>query len=785
MKKTWTIGIFAGALALGAFALLSQPQTTIEARAVDVLTYTFAPEQKSGNYTYSKYYDVENGGMNWNIPGNQNFSGYMRIGGKDIASVDRTLTCKSPFTEALSKVTVNHNGINDSSFQVHSVKLEVSSDNAFEAANITDTVILTPSFAKGKADSFDFKPSVGIGNAWDANSFYKITFNVTNTNTSSNYGVDLTSIAFYRYGEYVAPEAINVPDVNLYPTKTAALSVTTSPDGSVLPDDATFVIDDEDVATYADGVITGVGLGTTTITVASASAGIQGTASITVSAFPCDLDIGSKYALYSTGTYKYEFNGVISSNVGGGVAYAEIPSCDYPILVGAGLHDGTVTLRVSDKYLYYDETAGGNTLKLKDTLDNEACWVVTKNSEDDYKATTFNSYGGLSPRSIYFNYNSGNVRFAAYTSAQSPIAFYKIVEKELVDFALLPEEEFVAGETRALKVTYDPADATDKALSWSSSNPAIATVDSDGKVTGVAVGEATITASKTIGGVGVERTCVVTVISSQAEHEGTAADPFPVEEAIKVAKGLLITTKSGETINLDNTYSVRGQITAFVTDKADEMSCWIGDNETQVSAATGGFELYKVSKIYGTALADSYPSLAARRMAFHVGAIVTATAKFVYYNQTTPETVSNTADIVFNNWKAAYDFCSGFNGAIGTICADDERTAQSIKGVWDAQAEIYAPLDPTAKELCRARVAVENPDENDSIAVFAAKYNYVCLKYELTDFANRQPANSGSGASGRIAVSADSTLQIVAVIAAGTIVMVGAILFIRKRKQHD
>lgn len=784
MKKTWTIGILAGALALGAFAFLSQPQTTIEAQAVDVLTYTFDPEQNTDNRGYSSYFDVTNGGKNWTIPGNQQFSDYMRIGGKGLTNVDRTLTCTSAFSETLSKVTVNHNGVSNGSFQVNSVKLEVSSDKDFE--NISDTVTLTPSFAKDKKDSFNFKPSVGIGNAWDANSFYKITFNVTYTSTSSNEGVNLTSIAFYRYSDYVAPEVINVPDVNLFPTKTADLSVTTSPNGSVLPDDATFVIDDEDVATYANGVITGVGLGTTTITVASASAGIQGTASITVSAFPCDLDIGSKYALYSTGTYKYEFNGVINNNVGSVVAYTEVPSCDYPIVVGAGLHDGTVTLKVSDKYLYYDETAGGNTLKLKDTLDDEACWVVTKNAEDDFKATTFNSYGGLSPRSIGFNYNSGNnPRFAAYTSTQNPIAFYKIVEKELVDFALLPEEEFVAGETRALKVTYDPADATDKALSWSSSNPAIATVDSDGKVTGVAVGKTTITASKTIGGDSVERACVVTVISSQAEHEGTAADPFPVKEAIKVAKGLLITTKSGQTINLDNTYSVRGQITAFASDKADEMSCWIGDNDTQVSAATGGFELYKVSKIYGTALADSYATLAARRMAFHVGAIVTATAKFTYFSQTTPETVSNTADIVFNNWKEAYDFCSGFNGAVGTICADDKRTAQSIKDVWDAQAVIYGPLDPTAKELCRARVAVENPEVNDSIAVFAAKYNYVCLKYELTDFANRLPTNSVSGASGRITVSTDSTLQILAVIAAGTIAMAGAILFIRKRKHND
>ncbi|MDE6081963.1 MAG: leucine-rich repeat protein, partial [Muribaculaceae bacterium] len=48
------------------------------------------------------------------------------------------------------------------------------------------------------------------------------------------------------------------------------------------------------------------------------------------------------------------------------------------------------------------------------------------------------------------------------------------------------------GETQTLKVTVTPADSTDK-LTWSSSNSEIATVDSEGKITAVKAGEATIT----------------------------------------------------------------------------------------------------------------------------------------------------------------------------------------------------------------------------------------------------------------------------------------------------
>ena len=56
----------------------------------------------------------------------------------------------------------------------------------------------------------------------------------------------------------------------------------------------------------------------------------------------------------------------------------------------------------------------------------------------------------------------------------------------------------------------EPADATDKTVTWSSSNESVATVDKDGKVTGIAVGEATITATANDGS-GVSASCTVTV----------------------------------------------------------------------------------------------------------------------------------------------------------------------------------------------------------------------------------------------------------------------------------
>jgi uncharacterized protein YjdB len=99
------------------------------------------------------------------------------------------------------------------------------------------------------------------------------------------------------------------------------------------------------------------------------------------------------------------------------------------------------------------------------------------------------------------------------------------------------------GADSVLAATVSPANATNKAVTWTSSDTGVATVDTNGKVSGVALGTATITVSTVEGGK--TDTCAVTVaVTSIAEVQTylaaasggvSAADPVSLPVAISLA----------------------------------------------------------------------------------------------------------------------------------------------------------------------------------------------------------------------------------------------------------
>ena len=116
------------------------------------------------------------------------------------------------------------------------------------------------------------------------------------------------------------------------------------------------------------------------------------------------------------------------------------------------------------------------------------------------------------------------------------------------------------GETLTLTVATAPSYATDHSVTWSSSDEAVATVDTNGKVDAIVAGTATITATANDGS-GLTATCKVTVQKKMADRISNTADTvFRVQNQkgsisiLGLAKGTVV-----------NVYDIAGQMIATAT----------------------------------------------------------------------------------------------------------------------------------------------------------------------------------------------------------------------------
>lgn len=95
----------------------------------------------------------------------------------------------------------------------------------------------------------------------------------------------------------------------------------------------------------------------------------------------------------------------------------------------------------------------------------------------------------------------------------------------------------VKGKTLSLSATMTPSDTTDK-ITWSSSNPKVATVSTSGKVSAKGIGSATITATATSGK---KATCKITVVKNKVA--ATSIKLNKSKSTIKAGETLALTAK--------------------------------------------------------------------------------------------------------------------------------------------------------------------------------------------------------------------------------------------------
>ena len=258
----------------------------------------------------------------------------------------------------------------------------------------------------------------------------------------------------------VSDKEIKVTGVKLNKSETSLLvGGNETLTATVLPEDATnqnvtWKSDKPEIATVdANGKVTGVKAGEATITVTTEDGGKTATCKVTVS----DTEIK---------------------------------------VTGVTLNKTALTLNIGA-----NETLSA-TVAPADATNKKVTW-----KSSDAAVATVDTNGKVTA------VKAGEATITVTTEDGGKTATCKVtVKPNLVSEITLAALAIYVGESKAVTATVKPDDATNKELTWKSSDESIATVDNTGKVTGKKIGTATITATARDGS-GVSGSCTVTVLS--------------------------------------------------------------------------------------------------------------------------------------------------------------------------------------------------------------------------------------------------------------------------------
>ena len=154
----------------------------------------------------------------------------------------------------------------------------------------------------------------------------------------------------------------------------------------------------------------------------------------------------------------------------------------------------------------------GETMTLKATItaegNNTGVGIVTKLNweSSDVSVATVSNDGVVSALSVC----NAIITVTDTESGLTAKCNVTVTSRPVTGISCLESVKLMVGENVQIKAIVTPEDATNKTVTWASSNPAVATVDNEGNVHGVAFGETVVTAKTDDGGF--ESKCNVNVV---------------------------------------------------------------------------------------------------------------------------------------------------------------------------------------------------------------------------------------------------------------------------------
>jgi uncharacterized protein YjdB len=307
-------------------------------------------------------------------------------------------------------------------------------------------------------------------------------------------------------------------------------------------------------------------------------------------------------------TWSTDASGVATVDASGVVTGVAAGSVTITATTTSGGHTASVTLNVVASYVQITDVAVQRArnapYKVSETLQMSYTYLPVNSTDNRITWSTTNAAVATVDASGLVTFvGVGTVTITA-TSVDNPGAaagsyngFYVYGASDVLPtgLAVSPSSATVAIDaTEALAAVATPDNTTDKRVTWSSSNTAVATVDASGVVTAVAAGLATITA-----------TCVTdgTITATAAITVPTPTVPV---SGVSVSGSSLAMTVGGSTQSLTATVSPAGASNKAVSWSSSNATVATVDASGVVTAVSNGSATITATSVADATKAGSY-----------------------------------------------------------------------------------------------------------------------------------------------------------------------------------
>jgi endoglucanase len=274
-----------------------------------------------------------------------------------------------------------------------------------------------------------------------------------------------------------------------------------------------------------------------------------------------------------------------------------------------------------------------------------------------------------------------------------------------------------AGTTTTLTATVLPANATNKSVTWTTSNAAVATVSASGVVTGVAAGSATITVRTQDGGF--TATSAITVTSSNVPVTGVSVTPTSATIGVGTTRALTATVSPSNATNKNVAWSTNNAAVATVNASGVVSGVSAGTATITVRTQDGGFTATSAITVTSTNVPVTGVTVSPTSASIGVGATRALTATV------SPSNATN-KNVTWTTSNAAVATVNASGVVTGVAAGSATITVRTQDGGFTATSAITVTSTPTP---CSNPTALTLPFTKDGAGDFcyvtSGTINYV------------------------------------------------------------